>query len=104
KEWHELADIVEDALETQGPAAAEKSIALRSEVPRDRVRLRCDRHRLLQVLANLLGNAIKFTPNDGKVELTVYRAETEVLFSVTDTGCGISKEELPHVFERSWQA
>jgi signal transduction histidine kinase len=76
-----------------------------------------DPHRLLQVLANLIGNAIKFTPAGGRVELLaeavdddltsallIGRQESAVRFSVSDTGCGISKEDLPHIFERYWQS
>jgi signal transduction histidine kinase len=63
----------------------------------------CDRHRILQVFANLLGNAVKFT-EEGGVRLEVAVDEREVSFSISDTGAGISPEHLPHLFERYWQA
>ena len=104
KRWHELSAIVAEALETQELAAAHKSIALRSEVPRDPLRVYCDRHRLLQVLANLFENAVEHTPSGGSIELTVHRAEADILFSVTDTGCGIATEDLSRIFDRYWRA
>jgi len=104
KEWHELSPIISEALETHELAASHQSITLRVDVPRDPLRICCDRHRLLQVLANLLGNAIKFTPSGGSIELTAHRAEAEILFSVTDTGRGISATDLPRVFDRYWQS
>jgi signal transduction histidine kinase len=76
-----------------------------------------DPHRLLQVLANLVGNAIKFTPAGGRVELLAQvvdddlrpapssgKRQSAVRFSVSDTGCGISTEDFPHIFERYWQS
>ncbi len=76
-----------------------------------------DPHRLLQVLANLIGNAIKFTPAGGRVELLAQAVDDDltsalltgrrgsaVRFSVSDTGAGISAEDLPHIFERYWQS
>jgi signal transduction histidine kinase len=59
-----------------------------------------DHARILQVLINLLGNAIKFTPADGKVVVRVERIEDEIRFAVSDTGVGIPTESLEAVFER----
>ena len=66
-----------------------------------------DRERILQVLANIVSNALRFTPAGGEIRV---RAETDskdparVRFDVSDTGCGIPPEQLPHVFDRFWQA
>ncbi|MFV8749860.1 response regulator [Nannocystaceae bacterium ST9] len=60
--------------------------------------------RLLQVLDNLLGNAIKFTPPGGRVRIEIATRIHEVVFSIIDTGAGISAEQLPHLFDRFWQA
>ena len=62
-----------------------------------------DRHRLMQVLVNLLGNAIKFT-HQGSVTLSIEQKQSQLLFSVTDTGIGISHERLDKIFERFEQA
>ena len=63
-----------------------------------------DPDRFVQLLSNLIGNAIKFTPPDGKVAVTAELDAGELLFVVADTGEGISAEQLPHVFERFYQA
>src|SRR5262249_56547210 len=58
-----------------------------------------DRLRLEQVLLNLIGNAVKFTPQGGKIVVRLSRVGNRVCVSVSDSGCGISAEFLPHVFE-----
>jgi PAS domain S-box-containing protein len=63
-----------------------------------------DPDRFVQLLSNLIGNAIKFTPPDGEVAVTAELDAGELLFVVADTGEGISAEQLPHVFERFYQA
>ena len=62
-----------------------------------------DRPRVLQVLSNLLGNAIKFTPAGGRIRIRVEQNGDWARFSVEDSGPGISPRELPHVFDRYWQ-
>jgi signal transduction histidine kinase len=59
---------------------------------------------VLQVFSNLTGNAIKFTARHGVVHVGARRADGEVCFWVSDTGAGIPKEHLSHVFDRFWQA
>jgi PAS domain S-box-containing protein len=66
--------------------------------------VQADRPRTLQVLQNLLGNAIKFTPTGGRITLRAEAADGMVRFSVVDTGPGIPPEELPFIFDRFWQA
>jgi PAS domain S-box-containing protein len=63
-----------------------------------------DRDRLLQVLSNLLGNAMKFTPEGGRVSIQARRVEGEVWISVADTGPGIPPDDLPRIFDPYWQA
>jgi PAS domain S-box-containing protein len=95
--------IAEDALLNVQPLAKQKAIALEAHLPAPGTLVHCDRRRILQVFANLLGNAVKFT-DAGAVRLDVSIDEREVRFSVSDTGAGISPEHLPHLFERYWQA
>ena len=64
----------------------------------------CDRERVLQVLANLLGNAVKFTPTGGTVTVETVEGPDEVRVAVRDTGPGIPADEQPHLFQRHWQA
>jgi signal transduction histidine kinase len=59
---------------------------------------------MLQVFSNLVGNAVKFTPEHGTITVRAVEEEGGVHFSVTDTGPGIPESELPHLFERYWQA
>ncbi|HUF65846.1 MAG TPA: PAS domain-containing sensor histidine kinase [Gemmatimonadaceae bacterium] len=63
-----------------------------------------DHDRVLQVFANLIGNAVKFTPRDGRITLTAASENHYVLFSVSDTGPGIDESEREHLFDRYWQA
>src|SRR5690606_15386849 len=63
-----------------------------------------DRDRILQVLSNLIGNAIKFTPEGGTIEVRVDSGSEGVCFSVADTGPGIPAEDLPRIFRPFWQA
>jgi signal transduction histidine kinase len=63
-----------------------------------------DEDRINEVLGNLLSNAFKFTPRGGKVALTVGAQENKVIITVADTGAGISPEQLPHIFDKFFQA
>jgi signal transduction histidine kinase len=68
------------------------------------VTLSCDRGRVVQVLSNLLGNALKLVPPGRGVEMGGYRAGREAVIFVRDEGPGIPPESLPHLFDRYWQA
>src|SRR6185503_5323871 len=83
--------------------AAPKSIHLTKEVRGGIPTVICDRERILQVLSNLVGNAIKFTPENGTIAVRAEPAEGHVLVSVADTGPGIPDEYVPHIFERYWK-
>ncbi|MBQ1081757.1 ATP-binding protein [Nocardiopsis sp. B62] len=68
------------------------------------VTLVADRTRMLQVLGNLVGNALRHTPEGGTVTVQAYRAGPDAVIRVVDTGVGIAEEDLPHVFDRFWRA
>jgi signal transduction histidine kinase len=92
---------VSEAIEAFAPAALEKRVTLTSEMPDDLPAVYCDGGRLVQVLQNLVGNALKFTPSGGAVVVGADRsADGEVRFTVRDTGAGIPEEALPRLFER----
>jgi signal transduction histidine kinase len=66
--------------------------------------VRADRHRVLQVLSNLIGNSLKFTPPGGRITVTAKRQDGEVVFRIADTGPGIPAEHLSDIFSPYWQA
>jgi PAS domain S-box-containing protein len=92
------------AAEMYAGLAGEQEVALGVDVPPEVPDLRADRARLLQVLSNLVGNALKFTPRGGEVRIGAEAAGELVRVWVSDTGPGIDPEHLPRLFERFWQA
>lgn len=98
------SDLLRGACDALRPLVEEKGIRFACEDAGRDALLRADPDRVLQVLGNLAGNAVKFTPEGGRVALGLRVEEGEAVFSVTDTGQGMSAEQLPHVFEQFWQA
>ncbi|MFL1431733.1 MULTISPECIES: sensor histidine kinase [unclassified Nocardiopsis] len=98
----EVGPLVEQVVAGHGLRAEEAGVRLVAET-RD-VTLVADRTRLLQVLGNLVGNALRHTPEGGTVTVRAHRAGSEAVLRVTDTGVGIAEEDLPHVFDRFWRA
>src|SRR4051794_5068576 len=100
----EVGAVVAEAVEALAGGAGEKGVALSSTAEDGLPRVFADRERVLQVLANMVGNAVKFTPAGGRVEVAAVREGGEVRVAVHDTGPGIAPDDLPHVFARFWQA
>jgi CheY-like chemotaxis protein len=96
----DLRLVLEEAVEVMRPAAEAKQIELATRFGRAPKQLLCDAARLRQVVWNLLQNAIKFTPEGGRVELRMRQAGPRVRLIVSDTGCGIAPDFLPAVFDR----
>ncbi|HYO57752.1 sensor histidine kinase [Archangium sp.] len=96
--------LFQQALEVLRPLALNKFQDLVVEVCPGVPRVRADRERILQVLSNLVGNAIKFTPSGGTVTLRARKVDGMVRISVKDNGPGIPPEDVPHLFERFWRA
>jgi signal transduction histidine kinase len=90
--------------ETFRPLAEKRRLKLTAIPCEDGVCVRADSLRVSQVLGNLLGNALKFTPEGGDVTFGAVRSEREVVFDVSDTGPGIPPEQLEHLFDQFWQA
>jgi signal transduction histidine kinase len=99
-----VRSIIAEAVATSRVQAEEKSLRVDQQVSVEPIEAICDRERVLQVLGNLIGNAIKFTPDGGAVQVSAEPSDDEILFSVRDTGVGVSPKQLPHVFDRFWQA
>ena len=99
----DVRSLLTDALETSRPTAQQQHIELSSEAPAG-YHVRADPGRLLQVIGNLLTNALKFTPDGGRVLLSAKPAVDEMVFAVSDTGPGMSPDDMDQLFDRFWQA
>ncbi len=100
RELLEARELVDGAAKGIRADADAAGVELRTQVATGLPRLDADRVRMGEVLANLLTNALRYTPRGGAVTLAAGPADDGVAFSVTDTGAGIPADELPHVFDR----
>jgi two-component system sensor histidine kinase/response regulator len=100
---HEFEDILVQAVDLLQPLADQKGLELAIVSERPMGFVVCDRDRILQVFSNLIGNALKFTPAGGKVQIGTTGEADAVVVSVLDTGPGISSHDLPRVFQKYWQ-
>jgi signal transduction histidine kinase len=95
--------LIAEAADTFQSAASAKDISLEIESDELALEAKFDRERLLQVLANLITNSIKFTPRGGQIRIRSGRTGKAPHFSVSDSGCGIPSHMLETIFERFWQ-
>jgi signal transduction histidine kinase len=100
---HDIRDLLKEILLTYEPVFAARGLRFTVEIGEASLMAFFDHDRIVQVLSNLLGNAMKFTADPGAVTLTVHPEESSILFAVRDSGAGIVEAALPHVFERFWQ-
>ena len=85
-------------------AAEQRSVTIRTELPEDLPAVHADGERVLQVLGNLIGNAVKFVGPGGRVTVRARRRDDVVEIAVADTGPGIPADELPKIFDRFWHS
>jgi signal transduction histidine kinase len=95
--------IVRETAEAFMPRAEQRHITLEVNIPSGDLAIAADRARIVQLLGNLIGNALKFTPEGGRVALRVSEQDHGVRFEVADTGPGIPPENVPHIFEQYWK-
>ena len=98
------AVLINDTVDMLRPLAVGSTIRMETNVEDNLPLVIADAARVQQVLSNLVGNAVKFTPRAGTITVCAERIDGEVRFSVIDTGPGIPAEQLPHIFGRFWQA
>lgn len=101
-----IVPVIQRAIRQFQERAEEAGVELDSEISLDGRSVELDEVRIMQVVGNLLSNALKFTPRGGRILLEAVESngEEEVLVSVSDSGPGIEKADLPYLFDRFWQA
>lgn len=97
-----VAPLIDDVVDLYGYVAEEKGVSVHAGFPEE-LYLTADRSRIRQVLANLLDNAIKYTPTGGRIDIEASRGEKEVEITVKDTGVGISEDELDNIWDRLYR-
>ena len=98
------AGIIAQARDLFGPLAEERGLAFQTRADDDLPAVDCDSDRAVQILSNLVTNAIKVTPKGGAIVVGAAAESSGVVFYVRDTGPGIEPEDLPNVFERFWRS
>lgn len=94
---YELTKHVYDELK---PLSDNKNIDFSIKCDNKNIEINADRSELRRVICNLCGNAINYTPENGKVVITINNESNDLIFSVSDTGCGIPQEDIPNMFQR----
>ena len=99
----DLAPLLREIVEAHQPQAQERGVKLMLETPPSLPFVEADRDRLVQVLSNLLGNALRYVPQQGHITVQARSEGREIIVSVSDDGPGIPPQDLPYLFERFWR-
>ena len=97
---HRMTEIINEVVESYAHTAAKKTITLKSTFSKEDSLITCDKDRVSQILSNLIGNSVKFTPENGSVAVAIEESPTEIKVSVSDTGPGIPEDQKNHIFDR----
>lgn len=99
----DVSNLVATVIKRLGHQFDEKRVTLTSSLPRESMHLLADEDRAVQIISNLIGNALQYTPSGGQVSLDVSRVGNEARFLIKDTGVGIPPEHLAHIFDRFYR-
>jgi signal transduction histidine kinase len=100
----DVQEILDATMEVLSGVASSKSVRLEYRLGQAGLTVMADRDRIVQVLTNLIGNAVKFTFEGGRVDVAAESIAGDLRVSVSDSGPGIAPKHLPHIFERFWRA
>lgn len=95
--------VLEQAVTSYGPHAAQQKVDISLEVEPDLPKIDVDTDRMAQVFANLISNALRYTPAGGHIQLGARRQDGHVLLQIQDSGSGINPEDIPHIFDRFYR-
>lgn len=100
----DLSSLIRQIADIYQPLTEHAGLTLTLTLPEGSVLFSGHKAKLQQMLGNLVENAVKYTPRGGRIAITLKSTDDAIVLMVSDTGCGISEEDLPHIFKRFWRA